>query len=210
MDRGLEPLLVSVHAGHTQFMRTARFESVPGNRTQTILISNRLRSDVREFSFEERELVRGFMVEAVEEWKTGLLTWCVLPRSIRMVVRARFDSSDPQAQQKNTLVRTMKSVVNRLAHWRVYRGEPGAVWRDRYRATSLKGAGEILAGAASVDAYPVLIGLVDRAEDYFFCGFHHACLGDEAARAGIGRILGDAKAPWGQTAMRYRKSLEMS
>ena len=188
-------------------MRKARIETIPGKRTQTLLVSHRLRDVVPGFSWDERELLRGFIAESGVE----LLTWCVMPRSFRMIVRTRYDVGSDHTGQNNPLVGAVKKIVIRFSHWRKYSGtESRRIWKDRYCATALKNQGEVLAGAASIDAYPVLAALADKAEDYCFCGFHHACQGDELARKGIRRILQDDPSSWPKIKRKYQRLLNHS
>ena len=70
--------------------------------------------------------------------------------------------------------------------------------------------GALLTIAAYIDLNPVRAGIVDRPEEYRWCGYTEAVAGNRKARAGLGTILSEAfidtdyRADWRRTHNRYR------
>lgn len=65
-----------------------------------------------------------------------------------------------------------------------------------------------MAAALSVDGIPLLAGLADTADGYFFTSYHHAVAGDKGARQGITELLVTSGAPWQHVTHRYSKLLD--
>lgn len=194
-------------------MRTPRTKLFSKRGIQTVLISNRMHKGMPIFSHEDRAMLRGFIENAARDESFELLTWCYLPTSYRIILRGRLDSPHPidpndhSAVQSYPLARFAKKAFVRLGHWRNFRKVESLVWQDRFKSTPLANKAEQLAGALSVDVHPVLYGLVDKAEDYYFCGFHDACGGDETAQRGIASLIDMPDAKWSEVREAYDKSL---
>ena len=69
--------------------------------------------------------------------------------------------------------------------------------------------GTLLKVAAYIDLNAVRAGLVNEPENYSWCGYAEAVVGDRAARRGLSRALVDLNpdADWRHAAPRYRKIL---
>ncbi len=194
-------------------MRTLRNDLFIQPGIHTVLIANRMRAGVPVLTLEDRAMLRGFIETAARAESFELLTWCYLPTSYRIVLRGklkppgRIDKHDHSDTQSYPLARLVKSAFVRLGHWRNFRKVESLVWKERFHCTPLPGKAEQLAAALSVDVHPVLHGLVDKAEDYYFCAFHDACAGDETARRGIATLIGTPTAAWPEVRASYRSKL---
>ncbi len=195
-------------------MRTPRTELFTKSGKQTVLISNRTHKGMPIFSHEDRAMLRGFIENAARDESFELLAWCYLPTSYRIILRGRLDTPHPidpndhSAVQSYPLARFAKKAFVRLGHWRNFRKVESLVWQARFKSTALISNAEQLAGALSVDVHPVLYGLADNAEDYYFCSFHDACAGNKTAQRGIARLVGMPNDEWSEVRASYRRSLQ--
>ncbi len=86
----------------------------------------------------------------------------------------------------------------------------GVLWESRFKSVIVEGQwGSLLKVAAYIDLNAVRAGMVEDPEDYRWCGYSEAVVGDRAARRGISAALADLKpgANWGDVGPRYRKIL---
>ena len=90
----------------------------------------------------------------------------------------------------------------------------GTLWEGRYKSVLVEDCERaLLTISAYIDLNPVRAGLVEKPEDYRWCGYAEACSGGRGAklaRGGLGAMLGEAlqdpgfKQDWRRTASRYR------
>ncbi len=87
----------------------------------------------------------------------------------------------------------------------------GTLWESRFKSVLVQGnEGALLTMAAYIDLNPVRAGMVERPEDYRWCGYAEALAGGKLARQGLGTILSeglmdpDMKTDWRRTRNRYR------
>jgi hypothetical protein len=86
-------------------------------------------------------------------------------------------------------------------------GRVGTLWENRYKSVLVgDGGGALSAMAAYIDLNPVRAGLVKDPKDFRYSGYGEAMGGGEAARAGLGRVLGDSGG-WEEVRARYRQLL---
>lgn len=93
-------------------------------------------------------------------------------------------------------------------------GRVGTLWESRYKSVLVEdGENALLTVAAYIDLNPVRAGLVEKPEDYRWCGYAEALgggRGSAKAREGLGRMLGEAlhdpdyRGDWELTRSRYR------
>ena len=86
----------------------------------------------------------------------------------------------------------------------------GTLWESRFRSVVVEGSWKaLLCVAAYIDLNAVRAGLVDNPEDYRWCGYCEAGVGDRLARKGLVAALADVKpgADWRDVGPRYRKIL---
>lgn len=90
----------------------------------------------------------------------------------------------------------MKQLKQRFSIWFNRRtGRKGTLWEDRFKSLLVESDEQaLLTVAAYIDLNPLRAGIVDRIEDYRWCGYASAVAGDRKAREGLGRILDQA--PW--------------
>jgi REP element-mobilizing transposase RayT len=87
----------------------------------------------------------------------------------------------------------------------------GTLWQEPFRSVLVEGnEGALLAMAVYIDLNPVRAGMVDKPEDYRFCGYAEALSGNRLAKKGLGSVLREAlidesfKSDWRRTHNRYR------
>lgn len=93
----------------------------------------------------------------------------------------------------------------------------GTLWESRYKSVLVEGSElALLTVAAYIDLNPVWAGIVDRPEDYYWCGYSEAISGTRGAklaRQGIGVALSESlsdpglRMDWRRTSSRYRQFL---
>ena len=108
----------------------------------------------------------------------------------------------------------MKELKQRFSSWYNRRaGRKGTLWEERYKSLLVEGDKKaLMAVAAYIDLNPYRAGMVDRIEDYRWCGYAAAVAGNGPARRGLGRILRhsphvsgeDFEKNWKATASAYR------
>lgn len=108
----------------------------------------------------------------------------------------------------------MKELKQRFSSWYNRRnGRKGTLWEERYKSLLVEGDEKtLMTMAAYIDLNPVRAGMVDRVEDYRWCGYASAVAGNRWAREGLGRILqhsphlggGNFEKDWEATAPVYR------
>ena len=87
----------------------------------------------------------------------------------------------------------------------------GTLWQEPFDSVLVEGnEGVLLAMAVYIDLNPVRAGMVDKPEDYRFCGYAEALSGNRLAKQGLGSVLSEAiiddsfKSDWRRTHNRYR------
>jgi len=108
----------------------------------------------------------------------------------------------------------MKEFKQRFSQWYNRRmGRKGTLWEERFKSLLVEGDEKaLMTVAAYIDLNPVRAGMVDRVEDYRWCGYASAVAGNRWAREGLGRILRhsphisgeDWERDWEATAPIYR------
>jgi putative transposase len=108
----------------------------------------------------------------------------------------------------------MKELKQRFSSWYNRRkGRKGTLWEERYKSLLVEGDEKtLMTMAAYIDLNAFRAGIVDRVEDYRWCGYASAVAGNRWARIGLGRILRhspqisgeDFEENWEATAPLYR------
>jgi hypothetical protein len=108
----------------------------------------------------------------------------------------------------------MKEFKQRFTQWYNRRnGRKGTLWEERFKSLLVEGDEKaLMTVAAYIDLNAVRAGMVERAEDYRWCGYASAVAGNRWAREGLGRILRhssqvsgeDWEREWEATAPIYR------
>lgn len=188
-------------------MRPSRREVIGSH--QTLLISNQLRPDIAPLTLEDREIVRKYLFECAEKHGVDILTWCIMPNSYRIILYTPTGLASRKTEQNTPVVKFTKAFQTRVMSWINYRAtQYGSIWNDRYQASAPVTLGERIASAVSVDAFPVLAGIVNTADEYFFTSYYHACAGNTVTRQSISKLIGTPDAPWSQVKRRYAKLLK--
>ena len=117
------------------------------------------------------------------------------------------------AEERGALLRRMGDLSNfmkELKQWisRDYNKlheRKGTLWEDRFWSCLLEDNSQTLASvAAYIDLNAVRAGIVERPEDYRWCGYAEAHAGRAKAQKALGRLFGDQeKAVWAETEERY-------
>ena len=83
-------------------------------------------------------------------------------------------------------------------------GRVGTLWEDRFWSCLLEDSAETLSAvAAYIDRNAVRAGIVERPEDYRWCGYAAAHAGREAARKALAAIFRNSELAWAETDQRY-------
>jgi len=108
----------------------------------------------------------------------------------------------------------MKELKQRFTQWFNRRHERrGTLWEERFKSVLVEGDEKALRTmAVYIDLNAVRAGMVDRVEDYRWCGYAAAVGGNRRAREGLGRVLSasprvsgeDFEERWEETAPTYR------
>jgi putative transposase len=108
----------------------------------------------------------------------------------------------------------IKELKQRFTQWYNRRmGRKGTLWEERFKSVLVEGDEKaLMTVAAYIDLNPVRAGMVERVEDYRWCGYASAVAGNRWAREGLGRILRhsprisgeDWERNWEATAPLYR------
>ena len=116
-------------------------------------------------------------------------------------------------EERKALIRRMGDLSNfmkELKQWisRDYNKlheRKGTLWEDRFWSCLLEDKRETLISVASyIDLNAVRAGIVERPEDYRWCGFADAHAGRMKAQKAFGRLFGDRKnAAWAEAEERY-------
>ena len=127
-------------------------------------------------------------------------------------VLARFE------RRRGSLSQFMKELKMRMTRYMNKRlNRTGTLWESRYKSVLVEGSElALLTVAAYIDLNPVRAGIVDRPEDYFWCGYSEAISGTRGAkraRQGLGVALSESlsdselRTDWRRTSARYRQFL---
>jgi len=100
-------------------------------------------------------------------------------------ILARFEA------RRHDLASFMKDLKQRFTRWyNRENGRRGTLWEDRYKSVLVEGSERaLLTIAAYIDLNPVRAGMVERPEDYRWCGYAEAVAGRHQARRGLCAIL---------------------
>ena len=189
-------------------MRTIRRDSLLGQSEFIVFSYNGFKNGIEPLTLEGREIIRGIMFAAADHTGVEILAWCITPVSYRVILKTKIGLASRKTEQSEPLVRFQKRFQQRVNGWLKYAtGKEQRIWRGRYRLSQLQSVLETKVAVASVDAFPMIAGLVDEPEDYFFTSYYHACKGDEDARKGLLELLGTPDADWTAAKRRYKKML---
>jgi len=114
--------------------------------------------------------------------------------------------------RRGSLPTFMKEFKHRITRYiNKKRNRTGTLWEGRYKSVLIEGnEGALLTVAAYIDLNPVRAGIVERPEDYRWCGYAEAVAGKAVARDGLGAIMAEAlicedyRSDWRRTHARYR------
>jgi REP element-mobilizing transposase RayT len=84
----------------------------------------------------------------------------------------------------------MKSLKQRFTQW--FNGvhdREGTLWEGRFKSVIVEDGYALRVMSAYVDLNPVRAGVVEKPEDYRWCGYSDAVSGNRKARAGIERVM---------------------
>ncbi|NLT70167.1 MAG: chemotaxis protein CheW [Verrucomicrobiaceae bacterium] len=85
----------------------------------------------------------------------------------------------------------MKELKQRFSQWYNRRNDrTGTLWETRFTSVLVEGDEKALMTiAAYIDLNPIRAGMVEKVEDYRWCGYASAAAGNRRARMGLGKIL---------------------
>ena len=116
-------------------------------------------------------------------------------------------------EERNALIRRMGDLsvyMKELKQWisRDYNkkvGRVGTLWEDRFWSCLLEDSAETLSSVARyIDCNAVRAGIVERPEDYKWCGYAQAHAGREAAQKALAAIFRDSPGiAWARAEERY-------
>ena len=116
-------------------------------------------------------------------------------------------------EERNALIRRMGDLsvyMKELKQWisRDYNkkvGRVGTLWEDRFWSCLLEDSAETLSSVARyIDCNAVRAGIVERPEDYKWCGYAQAHAGREAAQKALAAIFRDSPGiAWADAEERY-------
>lgn len=108
----------------------------------------------------------------------------------------------------------MKELKQRFSQWYNRRNQrTGTLWETRFTSVLVEGDEKaLMTVAAYIDLNPIRAGMVEKVEDYRWCGYASAVGGNQWARIGPGRILRnspqvcgeDFEKDWEATGRAYR------
>ena len=134
-------------------------------------------------------------------------TWAAYRRDGGEVAMQRLE------EERGALLRRMGDLskyMKELKQWisRDYNkkvGRKGTLWEDRFWSCLLEDSAETLTQVARyIDCNAVRAGIVERPEDYKWCGYAQAHAGREAAQKALSAIFRDSPGiAWAETEERY-------
>lgn len=84
----------------------------------------------------------------------------------------------------------VKEVKERFSRWFNKRhARKGTLWADRFKSVLVQSGGCLRTMAAYIDLNPVRAGLVEKPEDYRWCGYSEALAGSKRMRRGLCRVV---------------------
>jgi len=120
-------------------------------------------------------------------------------------------------RRMNDVSMFMKEVKQKFTQWYNRRNNrKGTLWEERFKSVLVEGSqATLMVMAAYIDLNPIRAGIVERVEDYPWCGYAQAVRGDPDAREGLGIILDqshhiagdDFAQQWEETHHLYRQWL---
>ena len=115
--------------------------------------------------------------------------------------KRRGDLSTFMKEFKHRVTRYINKKHNRV----------GTLWESRFKSVLVEGnEGVLLTMAAYIDLNPVRAGMVERPEDYRWCGYAEAAAGNRLSRKRLGAMMSeswsedDYRSDWRRTHNRYR------
>jgi REP element-mobilizing transposase RayT len=115
-------------------------------------------------------------------------------------------------EERNAFLRRMGDLsiyMKELKQWisRDYNkkvGRIGTLWEDRFWSNLLEDSAETLSSVARyIDCNAVRAGIVDRPEDYQWCGYAQAHAGRKAAQKALAGIFRNENLEWAKAERRY-------
>lgn len=190
-------------------MRQPRNKTISDKNTDPIISSNQFNIYTPPLTLEGREVIRKHLYECAKQHNYQVMVWCILPTSYRIILLAnKIDKS-----RKKKIIKPLKQLAEfsrsfqmRVQSWIEHSSDHrGSIWRARYLASSLDTPGECLAATVCTHAFPMLTGICDDTEDYFFTSYYLACAGDSKTRQNISQIIGKPDTPWSQVKQKHDK-----
>lgn len=91
----------------------------------------------------------------------------------------------------------VKELKERFSRWFNQRhSRRGTLWMERFRSVIVEAGTCLRTVAAYIDLNPVRAGLVERPEDYRWCGYTEALGGSKRIRRGLCRVIGWPPCQW--------------
>lgn len=88
----------------------------------------------------------------------------------------------------------MKALKGRFTQWFNKRhGRRGTLWEDRFKSVIVQDGYAARVMAAYIDLNPVRARIVEKPENYRWCGYAEALAGKTTARSGIARVMSEFK-----------------
>ena len=86
----------------------------------------------------------------------------------------------------------MKTLKQRYTQWfNNKHGRRGTLWEERYKSVLVEDGYTARVMAAYIDLNPVRAGIVRDPKNYRWCSYASALAGDDEARAGLARVMGE-------------------
>jgi hypothetical protein len=190
-------------------MRQPRDKTISAKNTDPIIISNQFSTYTPPLTLEGREVIRRHLYTCAKQHNYQIMAWCILPTSYRFILLAnKIDKS-----RKKKIIKPLQQLADfsrsfqmRVQSWIEYSSDHrGSIWRERYMGSSLDTPGECIAATVCTHAFPILTGISNTTEDYFFTSYYHACAGDNIARQNISQIVGKPDTSWSSVKQMHDK-----
>ena len=103
----------------------------------------------------------------------------------------------------------VKELKERFSRWfnKKY-ARCGTLWMDRFRSVIVEGGECLRTVAAYIDLNPIRAGLVEKPEDYRWCGYAEALGGSQQIRRGLCRAIGWPMSGWSKRGKRKHSGAE--
>ena len=103
----------------------------------------------------------------------------------------------------------VKELKERFSRWfNKKHARHGTLWMDRFRSVIVEGGECLRTVAAYIDLNPIRAGLVEKPEEYRWCGYAEALGGSQLMRRGLCRAIGWPMAGWSKRGKRTHSGAE--